>query len=144
MKSLNYIAIGVSILLIGGSYYYMEEVASYRWVLFNYDASNKDQVIQLTTEIGLISLVPFIGFLVLFLANSRRKKTLSIFGVIFSGGMLLWDMLMLNSPTHISFDEVAPGWMIYGIISALFFALLNRKIKPKRVKEDVIDDIEFT
>lgn len=52
---------------------------------------------------------------------------------------------MLNSPSHISFDEVGLAWMAYGVINIVLFILLIRKKKNNSFIESdkVIDDVLF-
>lgn len=150
MKTLNIIGASLSTILIGLSFYYIDEVYFLKWRdSFNYDgyssASYADEA--LTTEVGIITLFFFFVLGFIFIKNikqSKKAKTISIIGIILTLILIAWDGLMLSSPSHISFDEVGYAWMGYGAICILFFVLLLKR--PKATKEeskDVIDDIEF-
>lgn len=124
MKILNIIALVLSILLIGISLYYIEE--------------------NLTEEGGLLTFPFFIIFFILYIANFKRAKGISIMGILFSLIMMAWDAAMIDSPSHISFDEVGVAWIGYAVISILFFSILIKKSnKSIKESEEIIDDMEL-
>ncbi len=146
MKILNVIAIALSVLLIGLSFYYIDEVFFLRWVNYvDYNPSNKLKAELLTFYIGLFSFVFFIPFLILFIKQLRLRKVLALIGIVLSTVMIVWDLMMITSPSHISFDEVGLAWMAYGICSAVLFVLFLLKSKEQTNSEvdDIIDDVEF-
>lgn len=102
---------------------------------------------SLTTEIGIITLFFFFVFGFIFIKNikqSKRAKTISIIGITLTVIMIAWDVVMIDSPSHISFDEVGSAWMGYGVICILLFVLLLKKRNiVKEESSDIIDDMEF-
>ena len=72
---------------------------------------------NLTEEIALLSLL-FIGAFIaldyLKMKSSAEHKKFAIVGLFLSVVLLVWDLLVLSSPGHMSFDEVAPAWGLYG------------------------------
>ena len=80
---------------------------------------------ELTQEAALVSLLFLAAFLVIDIAGLIQVKTtttrvLSIIGLSFTGIMLLWDLLVLSSPSAISFDEVAAGFCLYALVVLAF------------------------
>ena len=124
MKIVNIIALILSILLIGISLYYIEE--------------------NLTEEGGLLTFPFFLFFFVIFIANFKRAKGISIMGILFSLIMMAWDGAMIDSPSHISFDEVGIAWIAYAAICILFFSILIKKAtKLPKESTEIIDDMEM-
>ncbi len=100
--------------------YYLDLVASARYNLGNiysdyvpYDSGSDE-----TKEAGLISLFFFLFFAGTFLLGLVRIKrvtnrVLSIIGLVLTALFLLWDLVMLSSPSHLSFDEVGIGFLFF-------------------------------
>jgi hypothetical protein len=71
-----------------------------------------------TEEGALVSLFFFIFFITTFLLGLTRikrvvNKVLSIIGLVLSALFLLWDLVMLSSPSNLSFDEVGIGFLFF-------------------------------
>ena len=81
--------------------------------------------------------------------KTATSKVLSIIGLSITVLAIAWDGLMISSPSHISYDEVGPAWIVYGLI-ALAFAIVHLvqsvkygKKKKQNSNDMVIDDLEF-
>lgn len=87
-----------------------------------YDSGRDD---KMTQEMGLISLFFFLVYITVEILTfvklkTKTMKVLTIIGISFTGIMLAWDALMISSPGGISFDEVGPVWVLFGIIQLAF------------------------
>ncbi len=119
--------------------YYAEETQSARWADWDYNYSSYDPYDSypsyssysydssndVTVEAGLWSLFFFLAFLaidILGLAKVKTKtmKVFGILGLCFTGIFLLWDAVMLSGPGGVSFDEVAPAWILYCFLMLAF------------------------
>lgn len=100
---------------------------------------------------GLASL-PFIVFnIFIFLFNPTKvntgtSKTINILGLCLSAALMLWNIMMLQSPTHISFDEVFSAWLIYAFAMLGFhitYLYLGSKKNLLLADDDpeILDDI---
>lgn len=147
MKALNILGAGLSAILTGLSFYYIDEVHFLRWRnSFTYDGYSSANYAHepLTVEVGIITLIFFIGIGYLFLKNLKSSKIISIIGFVASLVMLAWDILMISSPSHISFDEAGYAWMGYSIISIILFILLWKQYIPENeLSKDIIDDLDI-
>lgn len=136
-RAFSIVAIVFGIILIGLTVYYSGEVRSARWSSWDsysfdsygggYSDSNEDD--NLTQEMGFISAGFFAFFLftyILYLIKVKTKtmKVFSIIGLSITGIMLLWDCAMIASPGGMSFDELAPAWLLYSLI-AIAFAIIG-------------------
>lgn len=61
----------------------------------------------------LISATAFV--LALLKIKTKTMKVISIIGLSLAGLFVLWSMLPLMSPGNISFDEIAPAFVLTGI-----------------------------
>ncbi|PKP23247.1 MAG: hypothetical protein CVU05_00370 [Bacteroidetes bacterium HGW-Bacteroidetes-21] len=138
MRVLFIIAMALSLGFIIADFYYMEEVSSARYSSY-YDTYNSDPYDysgynsysaydnddDITEEAGVVTMMFFLGFTVLFILSLVKLKTktvkvFSIIGLSLSFIMILWDGLMISSPSHISFDETGLGWVAYGLFMLAF------------------------
>lgn len=88
----------------------------------NYDYSKDDGITQ---EAGYITMAFFLMYVVLYLLSIIKIKTttmkvFSIIGLSLTGIFMIWDSIMISSPSSISFDETAPGWIFYGVVMLAF------------------------
>lgn len=131
--------------------YYIDLVASARfssWYTSYYDSGSSE-----TEEAGLISLFFFLFFIATFLLGLIKIKrvtnrVLSIIGLALSALFLLWDLVMLSSPSGLSFDEVGIGFFFFtpvimafsivGIIQSNRFKRQGVLYKQK-VESDLLD-----
>ena len=131
--------------------YYIDLVASARfssWYTSYYDSGSSE-----TEEAGLISLFFFLFFITTFLLGLIKIKrvtnrVLSIIGLALSALFLLWDLVMLSSPSGLSFDEVGIGFFFFtpvivafsivGIIQSNRFKRQGVLYKQK-VESDLLD-----
>lgn len=104
--------------------YYIDLVISarYSWYSgpYNYNSGSGE-----TEEAGLISLFFFLFFITTFLLGLIKikrvtNKVLSIIGLSLSALFLLWDLVMLSSPSGVSFDEVGVGFFFFTPVIAAF------------------------
>jgi len=103
--------------------YYIDLVVSARfsgWYSDYYDSGSSQ-----TEEAGLISLFFFLFFIATFLLGLIKikrvtNKVLSIVGLSLSALFLLWDLVMLSSPSSLSFDEVGVGFFFFTPVIAAF------------------------
>ena len=124
-------AVVLTLVFIITSVIYMEQAHAARMAeLWNsmdsYDSySLYDYGDEVTKEIGFISLFFFLIYLIIEILTfiklkTKTMKVLTIIGISFTGIMLAWDALMISSPGGISFDEVGPAWVFFGIIQLAF------------------------
>jgi hypothetical protein len=155
MKTINITSAVLSVLLIGVSFYYIDEVHFVRWRnSFKYDgysAALYDHS-KLTIEAGLVTALFFAWFVFAYIKNlsqqpPKNAKLFSIIGLCLTVCILLWDGLMISSASHISFDEVGIAWIGYSLVNGIiYFLLLKRLHKPVKNEpnenEQVLDDLE--
>jgi len=125
MRAFYITGIALSVILMIVTGIYEDEVRDARWSYYDYDYSynsygaDNRYDIEYTTEAGLITAFFFLFFIALEILTFIKLKTvtmkvLTIIGISLSGILLLWDFAMITSPSHISFDEVAPAWGLFG------------------------------
>ena len=115
------------------SYFYdsYNSYGSYDYNYYDYGSSASD----LTMEAALWSLFFFLSFIAIDLlglikVKTKTTKILSIIGLSLSGMFLLWNFAVLSSPGALSFDEVAPAWVLYCLAMHVFsFLGLIQSIK---------------
>ncbi len=119
--------------------YYAEEVSSARfdyifssYSSYSYDSYNSydsygsgDSYRSLTSEAALWSLLFILYFVAMNLiglikVKTKTSKVLSIIGLSFGGIILLWNFGVMASPGSMSFDEVAPAWIFFGLMMLAF------------------------
>lgn len=86
----------------------------------SYDYDN-----DITQEMGFISLFFFLVYAVVEILTfiklkTKTMKVLTIIGISLTVIMLAWNALMISSPGGISFDEVGPAWILFGIVQLAF------------------------
>lgn len=89
-------------------------LSDHRWDL--YDGSNEfitENAGMWTFICGLIVII----IEVIFLRNKITKK-LSVFSLILTSLLLLWNFLMITSNGRIDFREVSIAWIFYGLLIA--------------------------
>ena len=139
-KAFYIVGIVFSVILLIVTAYYAEEVSDARYdYLFSsyssydynsyssYDSSSGYS--DLTVEAGLWSLFFFASFTAILLIGLIKIKTtttkvLSIIGLSLTGIYLLWDFAVIASPGAMSFDEIAPAWILY-CFSLLAFTIIG-------------------
>lgn len=104
--------------------------------------------IEWTKEVAENSLfwfsLTFVIFLFSFFSKTKQVRTISTIGNLICMVMLIWSTLMFLSPTHISFDEVFPAWIIALFILMIlhglaFFFLRKSTLRSEAPLEDVLD-----
>jgi hypothetical protein len=99
--------------------YYGDDYGSYDYGYDDY-SYYEDEADDYTRIGGIASVFYMLlsaGAFVLALMKIKTKtmKVISIIGLSLSGLFLLWAMLPMASPDSISFDEVAPAFILAGI-----------------------------
>jgi len=138
MKSLDLAGIVVSVLFIPVIIYYAQWVNALREEFIHYfNPLLNDLQIKYNLEIGYWTIIVVfclltIHILGLAMRNKGNNRPLSFFGIFISTVVLFWDLLMLTSPTSISFDEVYLVWILFSSLSAIIFTFqIYLKIKHK-------------
>ena len=165
-KALYIVGIVFSFVFFCVSAYYVEEVSSARimemfssfdsyggygssYSSYSYLSSSAS---DLTTEAGLIALffllvVIFADIMGLVKIKTKTSKVFTIIGLALGGLFLLWDAVMLASPSSISYDEAGIGFTFYALI-ALAFSIVGlvqsvrygkRKTTVKNPSNDLLD-----
>ena len=130
----------LTIVFAGVEIFYAEEVQSARWSSYDYNSydsygsssydsyqySNVDD--EKTMEAGFITMAFFLIYIVVFILSliKIKKTTMKVFSIIglsLTGIMVLWDGLMIASPSSVSFDEVAPGWVLFQVVMLAFMII---------------------
>ena len=80
---------------------------------------------EYTTEAAIVSIFFFLFFIATDILGIAKIKTttikaLGIIGLCLSGLMLMWDFLILSSPSSLSFDEVGGAFAFYALIILAF------------------------
>jgi hypothetical protein len=152
MRVFYIIAMVLTLGFIIADFYYMEEVSNARYRSYDdyyssdpygysgYNSySSYDDDDDITVQAGAVTLIFFLAFNALFILSLVNLKTMtvkvfSIIGISITGIMMMWDGLMISSPGGISFDEVGPGWVLYGLfmIAATIIGTVHA-FKPKKV-----------
>lgn len=121
--------------------YYVDLVNYERYASFlndsfgdNFSFNNSS---RLTVEAGIICGIFLCFFLVIFISGFVKIKRLtnkvfSLIGIVFSCLLLFWDVLMLSSPSHISFDEIGIGFFFYALL--VFTCSIVGLVQVKRYK----------
>ena len=96
---------------------------------------------EATTEAAMVSIFFFLFFIATDILGLARVKTtttkvMGIIGLCFSGLMLMWDFLVLSSPSGLSFDEVGGGFAFYALI-VLAFSIVGLVQAVRYSKEKV-------
>lgn len=97
-------------------YSYGNDYYDYDYSYSDYSDDSDD-----ATRMGGIVSVLYMGLcltaflLALMKIKTQTMKVISIIGLSIAGLFLLWAMLPLASPGSVSFDEVAPAFMLAGI-----------------------------
>jgi len=159
MKAMNIIGIVLVIVLGIVAAYYIDEVSSAYWDSFfssmdygsGYDYYGRSAG-DITFEAGLVMMLFILFYAALYISNIVKVKTtttkvMTIIGMSFTFIMLVWDVLMLSSPRGISFHEVGPVFVIWGVINLAFCIVLlvqavkysNRQNKGGRVADELVD-----
>jgi len=158
-KALYIVGIVFSVIFLILSVGYADEVSSARWNDYSYysydyyDSYNYygSSASDLTMEAALWSLFFFLSFIAIDLlglikVKTKTTKILSIIGLSLSGIFLLWNFAVLSSPGALSFDEVAPAWVLYCLTMHVFsfFGLIQsikfgRKAVVKVSKPAVVE-----
>jgi hypothetical protein len=133
MRAFYITAVVFTVIFIILSLVYMERVHAARMASYynSYDSysyssySSYDYSHEITREMGFISAFFFMVYLVVEILTFIKLKTktmtvLNIIGICFTGIMLIWNALMISSPGGLSFDEVGPAWLLFGIIQLAF------------------------
>lgn len=157
MKTRYILGIVVSVIMAAGSYLFIEMCLKARTSYFFSIMSSSDKfsnsygrAIEITEQAALLSLPFILYFIVLYIlaiksVKTRKAKTISIIGLALSSILLIWDILTLSSPSHISFDEVGYAWIAYALLMAiLFFAIIKEvdtDITSMKSNDEIVDDI---
>ncbi|OFX28356.1 MAG: hypothetical protein A2X08_10785 [Bacteroidetes bacterium GWA2_32_17] len=140
MRVFYLIAITLTIGFFVADFYYAEEVSHARYSSYDsmynssdpygsgynsYDYSKDD---DLTVEAGFVTMGFFLMCVVLYILSLVKIKTttmkvFSIIGLSLTGIMILWDGVMIASPSGISFNEVVPGWIFFGVVMLAFMII---------------------
>ncbi len=99
---------------------------------------------EYTSEAAMISIFFFLFFIttdILGLARIKTKtvKVLGIIGICLSGIMLMWDFLVLSSPSSLAFNEVGIAFLFYGLV-ILAFSIIGL-IQAVRFSKDKVVSI---
>lgn len=90
-KIINYIGVGLSIILMVMSFYYIDEVEKSKDVAPLLALFINDSV-QLTKQVGVYSLFIFIFFLLLLIKNYTNQKKMSMIGIGLTILIIIWDL----------------------------------------------------
>lgn len=101
---------------------FVERINSFDWNTFDSSIGSANNA---TREGAFVIGLFFIYYLFLFLWGMLKikrttYKVIAIISTVVTLGMLIWDSIMFNSPSHISFDEVAPAFMLYAVFILAF------------------------
>lgn len=133
MNKAFYIAgTALSVIFIFVCAYYASEVSSARIMSvfeaidsFDFSTPLYSSAEVLTEEAGIVIIFFLLFFLAtdllgLLFVKTKTTKVMSIIGISLCSLFLIWDLLMLSSPGGISFDEVGPVFLLYGLLVLAF------------------------
>ncbi len=160
------IGIVFSVLFIFISGYYAELVSNarldYLFSSYSFDGYSSygtgDSYSSLTSEAALWALLFILYFVAMNLVGlikvkTKTSKVLSIIGLSFGGIIMFWNFAVMLSPGAMSFDEVAPAWIFFGLMMLAFsiillvqsirhankIALVGRRTGVNRSETDLLD-----
>jgi len=140
MRVFYLIAITLTIGFFVADFYYAEEVSHARYSSYDgmynssdpygsgYNSYDYSKDVDLTVEAGFVTMGFFLMCVVLYILSLVKIKTttmkvFSIIGLSLTGIMILWDGVMIASPSGISFNEVVPGWIFFGVAMIAFMII---------------------
>lgn len=133
------------------TYYFIEEVNAARRSMWNLPqpdvfgyAMNYRQDVEITTQAGVVMFIIssfMIAQLIINLVKVKTNttRTLSIIGLSLIGLAFCWNLMMLSTPTHISFDEGGQLWLIAGMMMLAFS--ITFLVQVNRLAGDPNDEI---
>ena len=125
LRGLTIASLAFAVILAFLSLYYMEHIHHARMNAYfsDYDFSESSyrRMYEATMEVGIISLLFMCFFITLYIIKLVKLKTttikvLTIIGLSLTGIMVAWNVIMISSPGSISFDEVAPAWVLLSLV----------------------------
>lgn len=155
MKAINIIGIILGAGIFPLVSLYIEKVNDARWIGVDWPEYiggqpdyNGPTAADVTFEGALIILLILIYFIfqnILNMVKVNRPTTrvLSIIGISISGFSLLYCFLMLNNPTHLSFDEGGQSFMLPGLMMigfSIVFLIQYMRMVGITVSEEILDD----
>lgn len=152
MKLLNIIGIILSVALAPLTNYFIEttnEVRIRSWFHPNRAYATSTDTAEITTQAGL-AIGIICGFLIflciinLIKIKTNTTKTLSIIGITLLGVAFIWNLIMLSTPKHISFDEGGQIWFVASLIMTSFsitFLVQSIRYNQPMERDDILDDI---
>lgn len=155
MKWLNIFGIISAVGILPAVAYYIEQVNKARWSnIFLSEGGFGDYVspgpsaADVTLEAGVVMFL-FASFFVavnvmnLIKIKTTTTKILAIIGLSLIGIAFIWNLLLLSTPTHISFDEGGQIWLIAGLMMLAFsivFLVQTNRYTADRVNDEILDD----
>lgn len=155
MKALNIIGIILGIGIFPLVYVYIEKVNEARWMGIDWPeyiggqpSFNGPSATEITSEGALIILFILVFFIlqnIMNLVKVKRatSKVLSIIGVSMSGIFLLYALLILMKPTHLSFDEGGQSFMLPGLMMigfSIVFLIQYLRMIDTIGNDEILDD----
>jgi len=145
VKVLNVIAIALSVLLIGLSFYYSRLIFTLSLIddIEHINLYYLHKAELLTVDIGYFSYIFFFTFLLLYLIQVKKYKSVSFIGILITLIIMFLDYRMLSNIPKVGFFQFSREWMAYGAVNIVLFILLLRKKKfsNKQESDEVIDDL---
>lgn len=152
MKIVNIIGIGLSVALIPLTNYFIEYINASRshvWFSSETQQGNVISAAEITFQAGIVMGL-ICGLLIaqciynLVNVKTTTTKSISIIGISLLGVAFLWNLLMLSTPTHISFDEGGQIWLLVSLLmtafSIVFLVQMNR-LSSFKSNDEILDDM---
>jgi DMSO/TMAO reductase YedYZ heme-binding membrane subunit len=153
LRLINLLGAIISIALLVVTYFYYDWIRDLRIEQSLYGNQLFINLISnFTIEAGIWTVILIILMMIIQLVNivnplNYRHRTINILGVILSLFMIIWNVIMMINPSHISFDEVAPAWFGFAFIAFFMFLFeFYQRTKFKSQSQtisstEILDDI---
>lgn len=134
MKALYIVGIVLSFIFMFVIGYFIQEVESARsfnyynynnpYGSYNYNSyynnGSEDTMMAAIISFFFFTFFIFTSIIGMIKVKTITNKVFSIIGLSISGIFFLWNLLVMFSPSSLSFDEVGGGWGFYSLVMLAF------------------------
>lgn len=162
MKAVYIVGIVLSVIFLFVIGFFVAEVESARYSNFynsynsydpygsynsysSYSSGSDETMMGAIVSFFFFAFFIFAGIIGMVKVKTTTNKIFSIIGLSISGIFFLWNLLMMFSPSSLSFDEVGIGFVFYCFIMLAFMIVgLVQAIKYSKSNGTVISPVGST